>query len=345
MPNDELIDQLGRYGAWLEDDQGFDVRPPTGSSAESPGQPEDPDEGSIVELVARRPDRGLMIPIAAALLLVGLIGAGVFMARGGGGATVSLAADPPGPLFVLPEDGAGYSLRSASVETVAEPPSFEELVILGRRDGGRVVDVMSVSVASDRPQTQFDDWVEVETAVGVAERSASDELWTFVTRRTDRWWVTVTSGPGRVDEAVRILEQVAVTSDGMIEIGPDLSDRLIERIAPVDTSELFATYAVVDTPTHEDGIVIETGDATSPLLGAALLQGELIETAVQGLPGWRLTAGTGEGQWNALAWSASPNRIVAVSGTVSVEELTAVAESLRQVDEETWRGATGEVLD
>ncbi|MCP3857422.1 MAG: hypothetical protein GY698_22260, partial [Actinomycetia bacterium] len=43
--------------------------------------------------------------------------------------------------------------------------------------------------------------------------------------------------------------------------------------------------------------------------------------------------------WNGVAWRATPNRMVFVSGHAPLEQITAIAETLNIVNEAAWQEA------
>ncbi len=333
----DVIKELGRYGGWLEEREAVELRPRTldpGSEQIGPVSPE--------HLVRRRPR---WILAAAAVALVGLIGAGWVAGRSGSSSSETLATDPTGPLFVLPQEGSEFTIESASVATDLPPTLFAEIVIFGEITDGVIGDLSSARATRQLPKlAPRDSWVEIETSIGPAQRSTA-EIWTVLARQSGDWWVVVQTGAGRLDEAVTVLEGIGVTAEGAIEVGPELTDRLIERVSMDPEQVITSTFAEVAQGVGAATFAVETATAPSPLIPAGSFEGEIRETTVRGLPAWHLSRIDADGEWNGLTWLASPNRIVAVSGTASIDQVRLLAESLRPVDEDTWRQQTGNQTD
>lgn len=338
----EVIDQLSRYGEWVERHEGVELRPKSGDLI---GEQMETTTGQSEVIEHRNSPRVL---IAAVVAIVGLVGVAWAANQSGSSSTAFLAADPPGALFVLPDEAMEYSLTNGSVEvfTVTDVP--EEVVIFGSSDQGVFRELQSASLTTAKPLVPpRAEWIDVETAVGVAQQSSFD-IWTRVTLQLSDWWITVTTGPDRLAEAIRVLEGVTVTTQGSIRVSEDLTGEVIERVTPTSGSDQTSTYADATSKASKgQSIAVETATAPTPLNPVAVIGGELSEAEVQGLPAWRITRddGAGEGEWNGLAWLASPNRIVAVSGHAPIAEIRLLAESLRPVEEDRWRAATGAEAD
>ncbi len=277
--------------------------------------------------------------LSAVVGLIGLIGVGWLISRSGSTAVTSFAEDPSGSMFVLPDEASGYALTNGQliVDPSVEPP--DEIVVLGTRNGVEIQDLSTVRSTVEEPAV-LEPWTEIETEAGLVRYSVSPHLGAVATRFSNGRWLTVRSAAADLDRALAILADTTVGSDGGIELGSETLARLVERVSFEPSTEVLSTYAeVVSSEPTLDPIVVETGAAPSPLI--AVVGGSVTETMVHGLPAWTMVrSADGGATWVGLAWSVSPNRIVAVSG-LSAEDVRAVAESLRPVTEAEWRTQTG----
>ena len=145
----------------------------------------------------------------------------------------------------------------------------------------------------------------------------------------------------RVDYASTILDSMTIDGSGSASIDTDGLVEVIEAAAFDDGTDYTSTYFEVASELTIDGegIVVETATSPSPLLGAGALGGELSATRVQGAEGWKLTRLDADGEWNGIAWQATPNRIIAVSGHAPRDIIQELAESLTIVSEDDWKTA------
>lgn len=339
MSEPDVIEQLSRYGAWVERHENVELRPVVTLTLD------DPPTAAPTELTIAKRGVSSTILAAAVVAVLGLVGAGWLAGLSGSDPTASLAADPPGPLFVLPDEDSGLSIATGWAETFAPLDTVVEVAILGRTDGDTVNDVMVVAAATDQPQP-VDGWEEVQTPTGVVIHQLDMEAWTAVARQSGRWWIQVMAGPDRFTEAVELLDRAAIGPEGGIDLPDDETDRILERISAPPGNELTATYLRVEAPTvGGSDIEVETASSPTALIIPGVLGAQLTATTVQGLPAWNIVRVDDDGEWNVLAWRATANRIVAVSGHAPIENVRVVAESLRAVPEEQWRAETGRVPD
>ena len=84
-------------------------------------------------------------------------------------------------------------------------------------------------------------------------------------------------------------------------------------------------------------LTVETATAPTPLFPAASVADRIEPIQINGARAWIATRADPDGEWNALVWSQTPNRIVAVSGQVGRDEVTQLALRLRAVDETAWK--------
>ena len=306
--------------------------------ATTPTEADLPTATGLVAGLAPQRRRSLRIAaVAAVVLVLGL--ATAYLSRGPDSQIVTayLADDPPGPIYVVPQDGSGFTLTNGHAETSVKSDAWPiEVVVLGTRSGGAIRDmtlIMSTVARRDFPGG----WTDIDTPEGPAHRAEVTDHMIVVSRQHGEFWLTVWTGPNRLSDAIEVLNSSGVTVGGRLKLSGELSDLVVDRVMIGGLTEITTTYAEVSSdPVAVSPIVIETITAPSPLVSVAVLGSEISETTIQGQSGWRITRPDPEGEWNGITWQASPNRSVAVSGQAPIGEITEVANALHIVDEETW---------
>lgn len=68
-------------------------------------------------------------------------------------------------------------------------------------------------------------------------------------------------------------------------------------------------------------ITVETATTSTPLLSVASVADRIETTQIDGTGGWIASRNDSGGEWNALVWRATPNRIVILSGQAELAEI------------------------
>lgn len=340
-----VVDELANYGEWLERTTGLALRP----GAVWPDDPEVFEIGLVVTSSsppATRVGRRVLVlaAVAAALVLVALIVSTGYLRESGSQFIVGSASlDPPGPLYVLPAAGSGFEVANGYADQgevpLAQAPS--QVFVVGRSEGDLYFDLATVRVGQEPADFGADaEWELVELANGPAQ--VLDDFMTVVAQQRNGVWVSVTVGRGRLSYAVDLMEAIEMGPDGVAQLDGTLTAAVLEDMRQPFASGFHTTSFEIVTDSSEDSIVVETATMTSPLIAAAAVASIDSTTTVRRLrdtSSWQLIREDPEGQWNGVAWQATPNRIIAVSGHVPLAEVTAIAESLTIVDEATWQAA------
>jgi len=156
-------------------------------------------------------------------------------------------------------------------------------------------------------------------------------------QRDDRWLLVTTRSEAHV--ALDLLDVVSI----------DEQNELNELDVDLETNDLVVIHRFVSSPddvgygayvealTVDESLTVETATASTPLFPAAGLADRIEPTQFNGARAWIATGADPDGEWNRLVWSQTPNRIVAVSGEVGLDEVTQLALRLRSVDETAWQ--------
>lgn len=282
--------------------------------------------------------RRVWMPAVAAAAVV-LVGSGALIVIANVGddpeRTVSQQpADPPGPLYVLPEGLEGWVASNgyaSSGDVVGEPTQG---VIIARPIGDHWVDPVQVIVGVSLASRALDA-EPVELSTGVAHvYEDGHAAWQ---QRGDQLLLTY-SDTGDTPAMLRALEDLQLDADGSPTLSAGSSLDVIGSYQ--FSSPQHTTYYELHS-LGSDFIDVETSNASGPLGGfGSRSDAQLSRFPRIGVDGWHITAEDVDGEWHAIAWMATPHRVVAVSGHVPFETVRRVAESLVIVDEETWIAVT-----
>lgn len=286
-----------------------------------------------------------------------------------------LPEDPEGALFLLPSEVSGLVPQNASVWDTSNTgaPEHQRVLVLGIRDGSVYRDLINVRILdadADADATGGPNDGTNEARAGLRSWAASVrdegeviELSTGPAYIFDenvglalvQWQgsdiVLVQASEDRgLDRLIELMEGISIGVGEVIHIESSLGLTVLAdvRSVSVEPSQgLFFSVELEQTgaagsPVKQ--IEVETWSAPTPIAGVAMIGGEVSSMQVAGHDAWFLEVfdsdlGTGGDQdkpYKGVAWQATANRIVAVSGNVSLEELLAVAESLQVVDEAAW---------
>jgi hypothetical protein len=156
-------------------------------------------------------------------------------------------------------------------------------------------------------------------------------------QRGEQWLLITTLNDEQA--ALDTLDVVIVDDAGDIVVDTDAAGLVIIDDHPSPPGgDGYGTYFEATT---SDGarVVVETATASSPLWPAASVATRIEPTELDGARAWTASRTDDNGEWNGLVWSATPNRIVAVSGEATPEEIRRLAESLLVVEKAAWQQA------
>ena len=330
MPEQDVKEHLSDYGTWLQRSYGLDLMP-SGDTA------------VLIEPAnSPRPSRTRQIILAAAAAAIVLAGAAAALRNDSSGLVVAAASqDPPGPLYVLPEPLSPDTVRNAWVAEDSESgiELVSEIIIVGVPSGADAfTDLATIWVGAPRPALDGDT-TSLDLATGPAE--VWDDFFTVVVQDRAGTTIRVMADSDRVSYASTILDSLTIDSAGSASIDTDGAFEVIEAARFEAGATYTGTYLDVTSTLTTDGeaITIETATSPSPLLGAGTLGGQLSATRIKDVDGWTITRNDADGEWNGIAWQATPNRIIAVSGHAPLEAIQAVAESLTIASEDEWKTA------
>lgn len=332
MSDQDIKEHLGEYGAWLQRSSGLELSP----SVEAEGSTE-----PITAPKPRRVRRVALIAAATAAAFVAVAAAVTLRDEPTGFVVAAAGQDPPGPLYVLPAPLSPDTVHNAQVAEAGGPdPRFgTEIIVVGVPSGtGAYTDLATIWVDAARPGIEVDA-APLELASGPAE--LWDDLFTIVVQDREGTTILVMADRGRVDYASTIVDSLTIDSAGSASVATDGEFEVIEAATFEDGASPTSTYLDVASSVTTDGgsITVETATSPSPLLGAGALGGRLSATRIQGVEGWVIARSDADGEWNGLAWQATPGRIIAVSGHAPLDAIQAVAESLVIVGEDEWKTA------
>ena len=252
--------------------------------------------------------------------------------------------DPVGALFVLPDPIDAYQLANGYSSTSRQDPNAPvetftpNGLLLGVPDETGYTDLRSVSVYETSPVDA--EWEQVDTSTGPAFISVSRPDIGVAQQRGDQWILITTLNDEQA--ALETLDDVTVDDAGDIVVDTDGADLVIIDDYPAPTGgDGYGTYFEATT---SDGtrVVVETGTASSPLIPAASVASRIEPTQINGARAWTASRTDDNSEWNGLVWSATPNRIVAISGETTPAEIRRLAESLLVVEQTAWQQALPE---
>ncbi|MEM9132259.1 MAG: hypothetical protein AAGE88_07970 [Actinomycetota bacterium] len=329
MSEQDVKDQLSRYGDWLKQSYALELVPP--------------DRPDVVERIAS-PWRRRIRPVAlaaAAVLAVVAVPAMVLQGEPAGLVVAAAPHDPTEPLYVLVEPQEAATVRNASVAEAGDHDVglAGEIIVVGRvAEDETYVDLATIWV--DGPTPQLDAASRpLDLASGPAE--VWDDVFTVVVQDRGGTTIRVMADGGRADYAATILDSTTIDSSGSAAVDTSGPIDVIEASTFGESPTHTTTYFEVASEVTTDGgpLVVETATLPSPLLGAGVFGGELSATRVRDVRGWRLTRLDADGEWNGVAWQATPSHVIAVSGHAPYAVVRELAESLTIVTEDTWKAA------
>ena len=333
MSDDPVItDQLDQYGQWLQRSTGLELRRPAHVDYLA-------DDGG-----GRRPC-GAPRVAAAVVAILAVVGVAVWLVQPtSDGVAVVLASspsDPPGALFVLPPDSDFPSIANGRVGDGASLEDPVEILSFGARNGDRFVDMATVTIGTAMTELPTPSRT-IELATGPAQVNETGLTMALQTRTHVRLFGL--AGPDRADLLAVIFDGISVAPDQPASVEPPSGYELVGRTGFPSGPLPPGLYFELPATEPADGrgpIVVETGPGSSPLSAPGLGGTGLTATRINGLNAWVATRSDRDGQWNAIAWQATPNRIVAVSGHASEDDIRRIAEGLTIVDEHAWRDSLG----
>ncbi len=344
MPETDLIAQLDTYGAWLEQSTNLTLRPtvePIGLVEHPPTPAPTPLHAPAAPRSARPARRLVAAAAAMALLGIGAVGATALIRDSSTGSIlVAAPADPPGPLYVLPALEAGLEVAHGNV-TELELPADQiptHRIVVGTRSGDTYQHLATITVGVGPHELRpGQDWEPIELDNGPA--LAVDGFLTSVAQQQNGTWVKVITGPDRLPYATALIQAVTIDTDDRLQLTSDAPAQLLQAINPPPTGTYVTTFYEIATGNSTNSIVVETATATEPLSIATSFGEDLTVAPIRDTIGWQMTRHDADGEWNAVAWRATPNRMIFVSGHAPLHEITAIAETLNIIDEATWQQA------
>ena len=249
--------------------------------------------------------------------------------------------DPNGALFVLPEPIENYQLANGYLSTTLHDPNdpvetfAPNGVVVGVVDGTGYTDLRSISISETSPIGNTGS-KRVETSTGPA--FISTEPITVVAQQRGTQWVGVAT---LADEQLALGTLDVTTVDETDGITVDVQAAglvVIEDYQQRTGSDTYTTYFAATTA-EGAVITVETATSPTPLFAVASVADRIEATEIDGTGAWIASRDDGGGEWNALVWRATPNRIVVVSGQTELAEIRSLAESLQIVEQAAWRRA------
>ncbi len=390
MSEQDLIEQLGNYGQWLESELGLSLSPTNwmeletlvafdgagdgdGDRADSELEPLSNPPGMAIEEVTSGPSRLrvrslalLGVLLAAGVGVLGLVrsawsdqevvtaGADAASLR----ALADYAPDPPGSLFVLPDPEMGFVISNA--DSWPGAPLLEEAELTGGAtfavfDGETYRDSLTVSTGRGNLsgfekgslsgfETEL--YEEVQAPGGVALLGlldATNSPIVDVLQQRDGHWIGLSSAVLSSDQLIGLLADAVVDSDGTIRVSNPFGLTLMESYV-WDPAAGGSGGNSFNFGSASDGslFTIETASAPSVTPGASWVGGVWRPEVRQGRFAWVVEGGLGDQGPNTVAWQATPNWVVLLSGFVPVEEIWEVMLGIDIADEETWREVAGQ---
>lgn len=363
MSEQDVKEQLGQYGDWLQQAHGLDLAPsdaglaPSGLDLAPSGLDLAP-SGDVELLIepAAPPSRNRshQIVLVAAVLVI-LAGAAIVLRSAPSELQVASAPhDPVGPLYVLPEPLPSEPmlsetlpsplLHNAQVTEDGEPVlnAGSEFLIVGTPSGaGAFTDLARIQIG--KPPDQFPgELTPLDLASGPAQVFENSFI-TFVIQDRAGTTIVVRTQGDRVEYASTILDSVTIDSAGSATVETNGAIEVISTVKIQDGAlpgSTFTSFDLASEMTTDGGsLAIETATSPSPLLGVGGLGSRVSATGVRGVEAWAITRPSADGEWHGITWQATPNRMIAVSGHASLDVIQAVAESLVIVSEDDWKAA------
>lgn len=316
------------------------------------------------EQLLRRPSNPAPTPRGRSPRLIPAVAVGLLLAVGiAGVASVvrdpdpgtapmgsALPADPPGLLFVLPADLDTFRVSDGTV-SVPDPDGdwptgnyrwaaigtpvdggYEDLVgALSMGTNGRVEELLSLG-----------EWDEVDTSTGPAYISRASLDVDSVVQQRGTHWLLLTASDAEQTDLVQVLSDIQISESGTISLsssGRVVFTRGVETVRADNQSSTGFTVTVPD-----GSFWVETFTLSSPLLAPRLVGERIEHIVIGGRNGWLISRRTEQGLTpHALAWSATPRRVVSVTTNsdrpIDTADLVDLAQQLNIVDEPTWRAA------
>lgn len=344
----DLDDQVVAYGRWLERQCATQLHRPVGGALEQ--RIDNRVDRVNAEMGSAGPSEpsprhGRLLAAAAVVLVVaGVLGL-VAVTRSTPTPSVPLndsvgINDPEGALFVLPNPIDAYQLANGSWSTSRQDANAPvetfapNGVLLGVADGSGYTRLRSVSIYGTSPVDAT--WEQVDTPTGPAFVSSEPGV-AVAQQRGDQWLLVTTQTDEQ--QALDMLDVVTIDDAGGIVVDAKAAGLVVIDDYPPQTGYgAFGTYFETTTP---DGapVTVETATSPTPLFPAASVADRIEPTEIDGARAWTATRADSDGEWNGLVWSATPNRIVAVSGQTTPAEIRRLAESLQVVEQATWQQA------
>lgn len=336
MPEQDILEQLDSYGAWLEQSSATSLRPTSATglaSATLGGHLARKVTGVVVELNAHRQRRSnsrlFWIPLVIAASLLTFV-----LTRRSGQPDQSATATINSPsLFVIVNGLAEYEPLNASVQTSAiNTEGIESSALVGIRKGESFDHLTRVIIAVNVSPSATD---AIELHNGPARIGRLAGMTRIAQQRHGKWIMAMVNGDREAD-AMKLVESIELASSGQL----DLTNTGGYEIA-VQTNwkfELTArhnTYLELHRRGTEKYVLVETAVSDLSIL---FTSDRIVPTTVNDREGWVSTRIDADGVYNSLAWQVAPAQIIVVSAhNNTVEELRRVAESLEVVDEATWK--------
>lgn len=344
MPAD-LDDQLAAYGQWLERQCATSLHAPVPATLEPQPSIVDARRAVEVEMAAvplHRRRRMLLGVAASCVVMAGVVGL-VVTNRPTTAPPVPLndsvgTVDPPGALFMLPVPLGDYHLSYANRSTAwPDPWAASETFdpngfLVGVVDGTGFTALRTVSIYDTSP-VDSGDWNPIDTRSGPAF-TWTGPIVAVAQQRNDRWLVVTT--PSEQQLAVDLLDVVTVDDQGGLDVNAQaLGLDVIHRYSTEPAGVGYATYFEA-TASDGSAMTVETATESTPLFLVAGVADRIEPIEIDGAQAWIATRADPDGEWNGLIWSATPRRIVAVSGHTSITEVTRLAHRLEIVSEAAW---------
>ncbi len=284
-----------------------------------------------------------MLIAAAVMVLAGTAGVAAVVRSDGGpenGPVAVQPADPPAPLYLLPNDLAGWTSGNGSTGS-GSLASYEGIVV-GIPVGERFIDPVAVHLTTDPPEGfSTDTWRALSVDGGPAFVSPEGAMpQTVVTQQRSPMWLTSSSDDRTGSRIVPTLEALELDDAGTLILRS--RDRAVVASYDITSASLgHSTYSEASGPDGEF-VVVETVSGEVPLLALVAARAVQLEPmTVNGADAWHASGMDVDGEWHAIAWEFAPQQVVFVSShLIPFETVLAVAESLAAVDEATWTAAT-----
>ena len=246
--------------------------------------------------------------------------------------------DPNGALFVLPEPIENYQLANGYLSTTLHDPNdpvetfAPNGVVVGVVNGAGYTDLRTITISDTSPIGNTD-VKQVDTSTGPAFIS-NDPITVVAQQRGSQWLGIATHADEQL--ALDMLDVISVDETNGIAVDVQAAGLVvIEDQQQRSPGDAYQTYFAATTAAGAL-ITVETSTTSSPLLSVASVADRIETTQIDGTGGWIASRDDSGGQWNALVWRATPNRIVILSGQTELPEIRRLAEGLQIVERATW---------